>query len=115
MADVGRPTKLVPETVTKLESVFKVGGSKEEACSYAGISTRSYDRYMADDEDFVLKMTAAQHYADIVAKNVVVDKIINDRDLQTAKWWLEQRQFRKDTSVGMRSDGESIEVVIKSI
>lgn len=94
ISQVGAPSKLTPDTVTKLESIFKIGGNVEEACSYALISKQTYYRWLKESEDFVTKMESAQCYADIVAKNVVVDSMIKDKNLDTAKWWLEKRQFK---------------------
>ena len=91
---VGRPTAIVPELVAKLENIFKVGANVEEACSYAGINKSTYYRHIESDGDFATKMESAQHYPDIVAKNVVVDKIVKEKDLDTAKWWLEKREFK---------------------
>jgi cob(I)alamin adenosyltransferase len=90
----GRPSLLNEEMITKLEDIFKVGGTVDEACSFAGISKMTYYRWLKDNESFVTKMEAAQHYADVVAKNVVVHDITKKRDVGTAKWWLEKRQFR---------------------
>lgn len=87
----GRPTKLTEDAVNKLESIFKVGGNVEEAISYAGISKQTYYNWIEADSSFLTKMEAAKHYADIVAKNVVVDSIVKDRDLGSAKWWLEKK------------------------
>ena len=98
-SSVGRPTKKDDEVIAKLDSIFKVGGTIDEACSYAGIDHSTYHRWMDSDKGFATKMTAAQHYADVVAKNVVVDSIVKDRDLSTAKWWLEKRQFKEGTNV----------------
>lgn len=92
----GRPTKMSDEVTTKLESIFKIGGTIAEAVSYAGISDETYRRWMNENSSFMAKMESAQHYADIVAKNVVVDSMIKDKDLNTAKWWLEKRQFRAE-------------------
>lgn len=91
---VGRPTKMTDDVVNKLESILKVGGTIEEACAYAKISKMSYYKWLEDSNDFLTKMESAKHYADIVAKNVVVDEIVNKKDLATAKWWLEKREFR---------------------
>lgn len=99
---VGRPTKLDDNVATKLESIFKIGGNMEEACSYAGISTRTYQRWIEDDSDFVVKMTAAQHYADIAAKNVVTESIVKDKNLGTAKWWLEKREFKQTNQTNVQ-------------
>jgi len=90
----GRPTKYNKEVVKKLESILKVGGTIEEACAYAGISKETYYTWLDVKPGFLTKMEAAKHYADIVAKNVVVRAIVEDKDLATAKWWLEKRQFR---------------------
>lgn len=94
----GRPTKLTDDVVNKLENIFKVGGNVEEAISYAGISKQTYYNWIEADISFLTKMDAARHYADIVAKNVVIDAIVKDRDLGTAKWWLEKREFKNTTN-----------------
>ena len=99
---VGRPTKLNDDLVVKLESIFKIGGTVEEACSYALINKTTYYRWLEENKDFATKMNSAQHYADIVAKNVVVDAMIKDKDLSTAKWWLEKRQFRKNKQTNVQ-------------
>lgn len=90
----GRPSKLDDEIVVKLDSIFKVGGTVEEACAYAGINKTTYYRWIEQNESFATKMASAQYYADIVAKNVVVDDIVKGRNVDTAKWWLEKRQFK---------------------
>ena len=90
----GRPTKLTDETVSKLESIFKVGGTVEEACSYALITKETYYQWIKKHESFLTKMTAAKHFADIVAKNIVVDSIVKDRNVEDAKWWLKNRVFK---------------------
>lgn len=90
----GRPTKMTEEVTTKLESIFKIGGTIDEATSYAGISDETYRRWMNENESFMARMTAAHHYADVVAKNVVVDNIVKDKDVSSAKWWLEKREFK---------------------
>jgi len=92
---VGRPTKYDESVVGKLDSIFKVGGTVDEACSYAGINKTTYYSWIELYPDFSTKMDASQHYADIVAKNVVVDAIVKNRDLQTAKWWLEKRELKQ--------------------
>ena len=91
----GRPTKLTEETVIKLESILKIGGTIDEACSYALISRETYYRWLKEDIGFMTKMEQAKHYSDIVAKNIVVDSMHKDRNLETAKWWLEKREFRQ--------------------
>lgn len=93
----GRPSIYSVEIVEKLESILKIGGTIDEACSYAMIDKQTYYNWIEAKEGFSTKMEAAQKYPDIVAKNIVVDSMIKQKDLTTAKWWLEKRQF-KDTN-----------------
>ena len=95
----GRPTKLNDDMVVKLESIFKVGGTVEEACSYALINKTTYYRWLEENVGFATKMQAAQYYADIVAKNVIVEDIVKNKDVDTAKWWLEKRQFKESKQI----------------
>lgn len=98
----GAPTKLTEEAVQKLESIFQVGGTVEEATSYAGIARRTYHYWMEKNDDFARKMEAAQHYSDVVAKNVVVASITKNKDLDTSKWWLEKRQFKNNITTNVQ-------------
>lgn len=104
----GRPTKMSEDVTTKLESIFKIGGTIAEAVTYAGISDETYRRWMHENEGFMVKMQAAQHYADVVAKNVVVDSMIKDRDISTAKWWLEKRQFRAESPTNIQVNVQNV-------
>ena len=93
----GRKSVITPEVEKKLEDIFKIGGTIAEATSYAGIGERTYYSNIEMHEKFQQKMEAAQHFADVAAKHVVVDKIVKEKDDSNARWWLEKRQF-KDTS-----------------
>ena len=91
--EAGRPTKYCDEVVKKIESIYQLGGTVEEALSYAQISKPTYYEWLERYPDFLTKVESAQHYADIAAKRVVVKAIMNE-DLNTAKWWLEKREFK---------------------
>ena len=91
----GRPTIYSEDIVEKLESILKIGGTIEQAVNYAGIDKQTYYNWIEKRLDFSTKMEQARSYPDIVAKNIVVDSMIKDRDLNTAKWWLEKREFKQ--------------------
>ena len=93
----GRPTLYSEEMVEKLASIFRIGGTVEQAVSYAQIDKVTYYNWMEKHPSFSTKMEQARTYADIVAKNIVVDSMIKDKDLTTAKWWLEKREFKQIT------------------
>ena len=106
---VGRPTKFTDDTVIKLEEVLKVGGTIEEATSSAGISRETYYRWLEENPDFMTKMEYAQHYADIEAKNIVVADIIKRKNTESAKWWLEKRQFKNKLEITGK-DGDALQI-----
>lgn len=108
----GRPTKLDDELVVKLESILKIGGTIEEACSYALINKTTYYRWIENDEGFATKMESAKRYSDILAKNIVVDSMHKDRNLDTAKWWLEKREFRQPIMAQQFNIGKEMRVII---
>lgn len=95
LSNVGRPTLYSDEIVEKLASIFRIGGTIEQAVSYAQIDKVTYYNWMDKHPNFSTKMEQARTYADIVAKNIVVDSMIKDKDLTTAKWWLEKREFKQ--------------------
>jgi len=86
----GRPTVITPETIKKLESVFQLGVTDEVACDYAEIAPSTFYDHLNKDEDFRRKMRAAKNYARIAAGAVVVEAIKN-KDVNTARWWLEKK------------------------
>lgn len=93
----GRPSIYSDEIVEKLASIFRIGGTIEQAVSYAQIDKVTYYNWLEKHPSFSTKMEQARTYADIVAKNIVVDSMIKDKDLNTAKWWLEKREFKQTT------------------
>lgn len=97
---IGRPVKISEKLIEKLEDIFKKGASVSEACGLVNISTKTFYNWQNNNEDFQIKMTSARQYADIMAKKIVIKKIVEDKDLATAKWWLEKREFRN-------SDGQT--------
>ena len=99
---VGAPTKVTPEVESKIESILKVGGTIAEATTYANISERTYYYTAKHNEAFLQKMEGAKHYADVVAKKVVVKAITKDKDLNTAKWWLEKRVFKDNNATNVQ-------------
>ena len=97
-AKVGAPTVVTPEIEEKLESILKIGGTIAQATSYAGIAERTYYDRQKASEEFMQRMLAAKHYADVAAKHLVVRSITEDKNLDSAKWWLEKREFRQSNA-----------------
>lgn len=101
-SNVGRPLKRTEDLVRKLESILKIGGTIDQACSYARISRETYYRWLEEDKDFMTRMESAKYYSDIAAKNIVVKSILEDKNLESAKWWLEKREFKHQNNTAIQ-------------
>jgi len=91
---VGRPSKYNEDAVKKLLDVFKLGGSVEEACSYAGISKVTYYAWVEKRPNLLTEIEQAKLYPSIVARNIIVESMQRNRDVSTAKWYLEKTAFK---------------------
>ena len=90
MPKQGRPSKLSPNTVTKLVAAFHKGFNDEEATAYAVISRNSYYRWYRENDDFRDKIDQAKLQPNLHAKELIIDAI-EKGDVNSAKWWLERR------------------------
>lgn len=94
-SEIGRPTSITEDVVNKLEDIIKMGGTITQACTYAKISREAYyNRYNADPL-FHDKMDTAKEYLLVESKQLVHNAIIKDKDLQTAKWYLEKKELNQ--------------------
>jgi hypothetical protein len=88
---IGRKSVVNDNVLAKLESVFKLGVNDEVACSYAGIHPATFYRHMNSNKSFASKIKTAKGFLRIAASQVVANAIIENKDLQSAKWWLEKK------------------------
>lgn len=92
MADVGRPTIMTPETISKLEEVFSLGGTDEEACFYAGIGKTTLYNYQEEHPEFVERKEALKETPVLKARKTIVDSLANPL---TAQWFLERKRKKE--------------------
>lgn len=91
VAKVGRPTVITDEVVGKLTSIFKLGVTDVTACRYAKISRDAFYDHLKSDLEFSDKIEESKEFARIAAGQVVIDAIVENKDVATAKWWLEKK------------------------
>lgn len=89
--DTGRPTKLTPETISKLESAFSLGCGDIEACLYADISKTALYNYQQRHPEFVDRKEKLKESLILKSRTVVAEKL-NNNDIDTAKWYLERKK-----------------------
>lgn len=77
MSKGGRPSKQTATTVKKLEEVFALDGSVEEACFYAGISRETYYQWIKADQSLSDRFEALRNKPVLKARKTVVDSLAN--------------------------------------
>ena len=97
----GRPTIMTQDTINKLESVFAIGGTDKEACSYADISHQTLYNYQEKHPEFVERKEMLREKPFIKARQTVVQALSNPRD---AQWFLERKR-KGEFAVRVESTG----------
>lgn len=75
MAEIGRPTIMTPETISKLEEIFSLGGSDEEACFFAGIGKSTLYNYQKECPEFVERKEALKETPILKARRTVIKSL----------------------------------------
>lgn len=74
---VGRPSKMTDEAVKKLEEVFAIDGTIEEACYYADISRQTYYDWIKENPELVDKFERLRERPVLKARTTVVNSLGN--------------------------------------
>ena len=110
MADVGRPTKLTPEVVTKLEEVFALDGTVEEACFYAGIARQTYYRWMEENPDYSDRFEALRQKPFLKARQTIV-KALDNPD-HAFKYMTKKKKAEFGDTVDLTSGGDKLQPIL---
>jgi len=109
MADVEKPIKMTESVVKKLEEVFALDGSVEEACYYANISRQSYYNWIKSFPDMLERFDSLRQRPFLKARQTVVKSLDNP---EMALKYLERK---KKDEFSTRQDITSNNEVIKII
>jgi hypothetical protein len=88
---VGRPSVMTDEVIKKMETVFSLDGSDDDACFEAGVSTTAYYAWLEKHPEFKERKANLKRRLVLKAKSVVADAL-NNKDKQMATWLLERRE-----------------------
>ena len=88
---VGRPTVMTEAVIGKLELLFAQGLSDREACLVADISTTALYDYCTEHPDFAERKELLKDNPKIKAKLNVAEAIIEKKDIDMSKWYLERK------------------------
>jgi hypothetical protein len=77
MADVGRPTKMIPEVIGKLEEIFALDGTVKEACFYAGINPDTYYTFVKENPKYSERFDLLRETPVLAARRTIVNSLKN--------------------------------------
>jgi len=91
----GRPERITPDVLQKLEAAFSNSAPDTEACFYAGIAPRTLYNYQNRNPKFLQRKEALKNSPNLQARNNIV-KALKDGGIPIAQWWLEKKdpEFR---------------------
>jgi len=79
------------EKIKLLSYAFGMGMTVTDACIHAGIGLRTYYDWCEDDEKLAHTF-AQQREKQALKARALIDKALDDGDLNTAKWYLERKK-----------------------
>ena len=101
---VGRPSKMTPEVVTKLEYAFAKSFTDEQACQHVDISRECLNNYCIANPEFRDKKESLKRNLTLKAKMNVVESI-ESGEISSSKWWLE-RKNKEEFSLRVENTGK---------
>ena len=78
-----RKWKFTDETIQKLEQVFSIGGSVEEACFFANISKQSYYNWTKDNPELKDRFDALRQKPILKARQEVIKGLDNNPEKES--------------------------------
>lgn len=88
--EVGRPVVITPSTLRKLEEVFALGGTDEEACLFGGIGKTTLYEFQKKNPEFQERKEALKQSPILKARKAVIEAFEDNPDL--ALKFLERRK-----------------------
>lgn len=90
----GRPTKMTPETIQKLESAFIAGCTDLEACCYADVSKSTLYDYCQDNPEFSERKETLKNQP-IMQARFIIQEALTTGDLNTANRVVDRKEGQK--------------------
>lgn len=115
MSKGGRPTKMTPETVKKLDDAFLLGCTDEEACFYAEISKQTLYNYQDANPEYVDRKERLKQNPFFKARQSILSGITDSADI-ALKFMERKKKDEFGTKQNIEHSGNiSIESVLNDL
>lgn len=74
-----------------LEPFLKLGYTRNKACTLAGIDASVVYKWEKEDPELSVKIDSWIEFPNQEARRNIVNKITDEKDVETSKWWVERR------------------------
>jgi hypothetical protein len=113
MAKTGRPTLMTKDVLQKLEEVFALGGTDEEACLYADIAPSTLYKFQETNPEFVERKVQLKETPILKARQTVVNSL---SDPTIAFKFLERkRKGEFGANLDVTTDGKALPTPIMNV
>lgn len=89
----GRPTVMTVQTLQKLEQAFKIGATRGEACTYAGISRQTLLNFIEKYPDFLAQIEEWEDHPVLAARANIIGAVTQLKSIPDS--WSYLRAKRK--------------------
>ena len=98
--------KMTPETVKKLEEVFAIDGTIEEACYYANISSQTYYNWIKEKPELKEQFDRLRNYPVLKARKEVIKGLNN---YQNAMDYLKRKKKKEfGDNIDITTEGKAL-------
>lgn len=106
--NVGRPTVMTQDVLNKLEEVFALGGTDQEACMYADISHQSLYNYQKEFPEFVERKEALKEKPFLKARRTIISSLDNPKHA----FKFMERKKKAEFGANIEISGEMVSKII---
>lgn len=107
---MARPTVITPEVIAKLEQVFAIDGSVEEACSYADISRDAFYDYLKKNAEFSDRIEDLRQRPVLKARQTIVKSL--DDPSHAFKYLEKKKKKEFGNNLDITSEGEKLQIQV---
>lgn len=113
--EVGRPTVMTADIISKLEDGFIKGFTDKEACLYADIAPTTLYDFCKDNKEFAERKELLKEQIKMRAKENISEGISVAKSVSLSQWYLERRDkdFKPKAGLDVGADKESLEALTK--
>lgn len=83
------------QKINNIIALMQRGCSRREACIHVKVPPTTVQNWIQKSKKIAEEFESAEIYLDVVAEKVMAEDIIDKKNVETAKWYLERKKKNK--------------------